>query len=50
MKTNYRHARFALALLLMDEGKNEEAREHLEYILTFIDPNDILAKQQLEEL
>lgn len=50
MKKNYREARFALALLLMDEGKNEEARGQLEYILENINPNDIQVRQELEEI
>ena len=50
MKTNYRDARFAQALLLIDAGRNEEAIIELTYILENIYPEDELARLQLEEL
>jgi tetratricopeptide (TPR) repeat protein len=50
MKPNYRHARFAKALLLSETGKKEEAKAELIYILERIDPNDSASKQLLEEI
>jgi O-antigen ligase len=48
LKADYRDARLAYALLLIDKKQNEEARNQLEYILTNIAPDDSLAKQTLE--
>lgn len=50
MKTNYRDARFARALLLIDVGRNEEAISELSYILEKISSEDELVRLQLEEL
>ena len=50
MKDNYRNARLALALILKEENKLEEARYQLEYILKNIDPDDKLSEQELEKL
>jgi O-antigen ligase/Flp pilus assembly protein TadD len=50
MKSNYRHARFARALLLVEKGETENAKEELEYILERIDPNDSVVRKQLEEI
>jgi O-antigen ligase/Tfp pilus assembly protein PilF len=50
LKSNYRNARLAKAILLAEQGKEEEAKYELEYILQRIDPNDKIARQQLEEL
>jgi O-antigen ligase len=50
MKANYRDARFARALLLIDKGRNEEAISELSYILEKINPEDELVRLQLEEL
>jgi len=50
LKTNYKEARLALAYLLIDKGEGAEAREHLEYILKNIDPNDSLTQQALESI
>ena len=50
MKANYRDARFARALLLVDTGRNEEAISELSYILEKISPEDELVRLQLEEL
>lgn len=50
MKANYRDARFARALLLIDTGQNEEAISELSYILEKISPEDELVRLQLEEL
>jgi len=49
LKSNYRSARQALALLYKEEGRIDEAREQLEYILNFIDKNDQYSKDALEE-
>lgn len=50
LKPNYKEARFAYALILIDKKENQKAKEQLQYILEKIDPNDALTKQQLEEL
>ncbi|MFI5240922.1 MAG: hypothetical protein ACHQUA_00645, partial [Microgenomates group bacterium] len=50
LKPNYKEARLAYALLLMDKNEKVRAREQLEYILTKIDPSDPTVKQALEEL
>jgi len=50
IKANYKEARLALAILLNDRGDKKEARAQLEYILKYIDPNDSITKQQLEEV
>ena len=50
MKKNYRNARFALALVLIDEGEKKQAMNELEYILEFIGSDDPLVRQELEEL
>ena len=50
MKSNYRHARFARALMLVEKGETEKAKEELEYILERIDPNDSVVKKQLEKI
>ncbi len=50
MKPNYRHAHFALAILYIDMEDKEKAKEELEYILRYIDPNDTEAKRQLDEI
>ena len=47
LKANYKDARLALAILLISEKKNDEAKTQLNYILTNIDPNDSLTKQTL---
>src|SRR3989304_6603652 len=49
LKSNYRDARYALALLLIDEGNIKEAKNELNYILTNINPDDTLAREALEE-
>lgn len=48
LKQNYKEARLAYAILLIDADKNTEARMQLEYILKNIDPNDSLTKQYLD--
>ena len=50
MKPNYRDARFALALLYIDAGAPDRAKEELEYILTKINPQDATVQKELEEL
>ena len=50
LKANYRDARLALAYLLIDKGEKLQAKEHLEYVLQYIDPNDSLAQQALESV
>ncbi|MEK7111904.1 MAG: tetratricopeptide repeat protein, partial [Patescibacteria group bacterium] len=50
MKANYKEARLAYALILIDMGDRAKAREQLTYILEKIDPNDPIAAQTLEEI
>lgn len=50
MKPNYRDARLAYALVLVDKGQKQKAIEELNYILNRIDPKDTVVKDQLEEL
>lgn len=50
LKPDYRNARFGLALIYINEKNIVGAKEELRYILEHIDPNDTLAKSQLEEL
>ena len=50
LKPNYKEARLAYALTLVDAGKPKEAKEQLTYILEKIDPNDKTAKEQLNKL
>lgn len=50
LKPNYREARLGYAILLIDRKENAEAKTQLEYILKNIDPNDSMAKQQLESI
>jgi O-antigen ligase/Tfp pilus assembly protein PilF len=50
LKSNYRDARFALALLYLGQKRNQEARAELIYILEHVNPNDPLTEQQLEEI
>ena len=50
LKPDYKEARLAYAILLIDARKNLEAREELNYILTNIDPTDSMSKQYLESI
>ena len=50
LKSNYREARLAKALLLIDKKDFQKARDELNYILEKLDPNDSIAKQTLEEI
>lgn len=49
-KANYKEARLAYALILIDLGDRARAREQLTYILEKIDPDDPIAAQTLEEI
>ncbi len=48
LKPDYKEARLAYAILLIDKKQNAEAKTQLEYILKYLDPNDSLTKQTLE--
>ncbi|HJY98185.1 MAG TPA: O-antigen ligase family protein [Patescibacteria group bacterium] len=50
LKPNYKDARLALAILLIDQNQKAEAAEQLNYILTYIDPADSLTIQTLESI
>lgn len=50
MKKNYKDARLAYALVLIDKGQKLRAKEELNYILKNIDPNDPITRQTLEEI
>ena len=50
LKPNYKNARFAKALVLINLGKKEEAREEFVYILEKIEPNDNLVREELEKI
>lgn len=50
LKANYKEARLAYAILLIDKKDYANAKAQLNYILTNIDPNDSLTKQTLESI
>jgi tetratricopeptide (TPR) repeat protein len=50
LKANYKEARFALGLTYIDVKNFEKAKENLEHILKYIDPNDDLTKKYLNKL
>lgn len=50
LKPNYKDARLAYAILLIDSGRKAEAKEQLNYILSKIDPTDTISKQYLETI
>ena len=50
LKPDYRDAYYALALFYEKDGKKDEAKKTLDYILTKINPNDEDAKKLMEEL
>ena len=50
IKGNYKEARLAYAVFLIDKKNIKEAKSQLEYILTNIDPKDELTKQTLESI
>jgi len=49
LKANYRDARYAYAIVLSENDNAEEAEKQLQYILKYIDPNDINAQKMLDE-
>lgn len=50
MKPNYKTARTSLATLQIQEARWQAAADQLQYILQFIDPNDTIVTQQLENI
>ncbi len=50
LKSNYKEARLAYAILLINKKQNTEARVQLEYILKNIDPTDSLTRQTFESI
>jgi len=50
LKTNYRDARYAYAVILSEKGEIEGAKAQLKYILDTIDPNDENALKELKNL
>ncbi len=50
MKPNYKKARMAAAALLLQREGWQEAVNEYQYILQFIDPNDTMVDQRLEQL
>lgn len=50
LKANYKNARFAKALILIEARRAKEAKAELAYILEKIDPNDNLVKEEFEKL
>ena len=50
LKPNYETARLALAKIYQQTGEKEKAKEQLEYLLQFINPQNEEAKKLLEEL
>jgi putative inorganic carbon (hco3(-)) transporter len=50
MKPNYRDARYALALVLIEAEEYEAARVQLEYIVNYINPGDKAVIEELESL
>ncbi len=50
LKSNYKEARLAYAILLINKGDQTGAKAQLEYILANIDSNDSLTKQTLESV
>ncbi|MCS7092626.1 MAG: O-antigen ligase family protein [Patescibacteria group bacterium] len=50
LKTDYKDARYALALISIDLGYYETAKSELEYILKYIDPNNQEVERELESL
>jgi tetratricopeptide (TPR) repeat protein len=50
LKPDYKDARLAYAILLIDAKRNSEAKAQLEYILTNLDPKDSISKQYLESI
>jgi len=50
LKENYKQARTSLATLYLKANEKGEAKEQLEYVLNYIDPNDSSIKEKLNEL
>ena len=50
IKSNYKNARFALALLYNALGEKDKAKQEFLFILEKIDPNDELVKEKLKEI
>jgi len=50
LKPNYADAHFALALMYIDIGENDKAKDRLNFILREISPDDPKVKRELEEL
>ena len=50
LKPNYKEARLAYAILLINKKEYQKARDQLNYILSSIDPNDTLTQQTLQEI
>lgn len=50
LKQNYRDAHYALALMYIDVGEKDKAQQELKFILEKINPEDIQAKRELDEL
>jgi len=50
LKSNYRNARLAYGILLAQKREFNSARDQFNYILEKINPEDQMAKQQLEEI
>ena len=50
LKENYKQARTSLATLYLKVNEKDEAKEQLEYVLNYIDPNDSSIKEKLNEL
>lgn len=50
LKANYKEARLAYSVFLIDLKRNAEAKSQLEYILTNIDPKDEITRQTLDTI
>jgi tetratricopeptide (TPR) repeat protein len=50
LKSDYRDARLALAIIYSQQGEKESAVKHLNYILEKINPEDKMTLQQLHEI
>lgn len=50
LKSNYTDARIALEALYKKEGQIDKAKEQLEYILKYLNPNDSSLKEELNSL
>ncbi len=50
MKSDYKDARFALALIDIENNNTDEAKAQLQFILQRIDPNDQRVKDKLAEI